>query len=77
MSPAPNAAYPPITISSAVICFLPIDYAEMLTNAIYTASTETVPVHWRELAKPKLTKTVFQFDGAGAASANPYVFLGF
>jgi hypothetical protein len=40
-------------------------------------STETVPVHWRELANPTLTKTVFQFDGVGAASANPYVFLGF
>ena len=49
----------------------------MLTNKRHAASTETVPVRWKELAKPKLTKTVFQFAGAVAASADPDVLLGF
>jgi len=51
--------------------------SKMLTNKRHAASTEIVPVRWKELAKPKLTKTVFQFAGAGAASANPDVLLGF
>jgi hypothetical protein len=45
--------------------------SKMLTNKRHAASTETVPVRWKELAKPKLTKTVFSLLGRSQQAQTP------